>query len=104
MTKVVNFREVAHHWNQETQAWDSPEFVYIGRRNLTYRLPNSPYANYAPVRMFGREGAIEKYRVSIARRIADGRANIEALRGKTLVCWCKPEACHGDILIELLGE
>jgi hypothetical protein len=23
------------------------------------------------------------------------------LKGKTLGCWCKPEACHGDILAEL---
>lgn len=23
------------------------------------------------------------------------------MRGKTLVCWCKPEACHGDVLAEL---
>ena len=27
------------------------------------------------------------------------------LEGKTLGCWCKPDqACHGDILIELLKE
>lgn len=25
-------------------------------------------------------------------------AAIHELRGKTLVCWCKPEACHGDVL------
>jgi len=23
------------------------------------------------------------------------------LRGRTIACWCKPEACHGDILAEL---
>jgi hypothetical protein len=23
------------------------------------------------------------------------------LKDKTLRCWCKPEACHGDILAEL---
>jgi len=26
------------------------------------------------------------------------------LRGKTLGCWCKPNDCHGDILIRLLLE
>jgi len=26
------------------------------------------------------------------------------LRGKTLGCWCKPEACHGDVLLELLQD
>lgn len=24
------------------------------------------------------------------------------LEGKNLGCWCKPEACHGDILVELI--
>jgi hypothetical protein len=111
MTKVVNFRDVKSHWNKETQTWDSDEYVYIGRRNHAYRLPNSPFANFAPVRMFGREGSIEKFRISIARRMNEGTANIELLRGKTLVCWCKGTGevgedvlCHGDVLRELLGE
>ena len=28
-------------------------------------------------------------------------AALPELRGKDLVCWCAPERCHGDILIEL---
>jgi len=23
------------------------------------------------------------------------------LRGRDLLCWCAPEACHGDVLLEL---
>jgi len=30
--------------------------------------------------------------------------DLEELRGKRLGCFCKPLACHGDILIELLNE
>lgn len=26
------------------------------------------------------------------------------LKGKTLGCWCKPEACHGDVLVELVTK
>ena len=26
------------------------------------------------------------------------------LKGKSLGCWCKPEACHGDVLVRLLAE
>ena len=26
------------------------------------------------------------------------------LQGKVLGCWCKPEACHGDILAEFADE
>jgi hypothetical protein len=25
--------------------------------------------------------------------------SLEELTGKDLVCWCKPKACHGDILL-----
>ena len=27
--------------------------------------------------------------------------DLDELKGKTLGCWCKPNNCHGDILIEL---
>jgi len=30
--------------------------------------------------------------------------DIEQLRGKILGCWCKPNTCHGDILIKILNE
>ncbi len=26
------------------------------------------------------------------------------LKGKNLGCWCKPEGCHGDVLIKILEE
>jgi hypothetical protein len=28
------------------------------------------------------------------------RRAVLALHGKTLVCWCKPAPCHGDIMAE----
>lgn len=31
-------------------------------------------------------------------------AALPELRGKTLVCWCKPHACHGDVLAKFAGE
>ena len=27
-----------------------------------------------------------------------------ACKGKTLGCWCKPEKCHGDVLVELIEQ
>jgi hypothetical protein len=30
------------------------------------------------------------------------RNAIEALKDKTLGCWCKPKACHGDIIAAYL--
>ena len=29
---------------------------------------------------------------------------IPLLVGKTLGCWCKPEPCHGDVLVKLVKE
>jgi hypothetical protein len=29
-------------------------------------------------------------------------ALLPTLKGKTLGCWCKPEACHGDVLVEFI--
>lgn len=31
-------------------------------------------------------------------------AALHELKGKTLGCWCKPAACHGDILARLADE
>ena len=30
--------------------------------------------------------------------------DVEFLRGKDLVCWCYPLACHGDVLVQLSKE
>lgn len=27
---------------------------------------------------------------------------LESLRGKKLGCWCKPLACHGDVIVDLI--
>jgi hypothetical protein len=29
---------------------------------------------------------------------------LDELRGKDLVCWCAPRACHGDVLLELANQ
>jgi hypothetical protein len=50
-----------------------------------------------------REEAVSKYREWILQQphLLD---KLESLRGKTLGCWCKPKACHGDVLVQLLRE
>lgn len=29
---------------------------------------------------------------------------LDELDGKVLGCWCKPKACHGDVLVELIEK
>ena len=51
-----------------------------------------------------RAEVISQYRSYALKRIQVDpkfRAAVKDLRGKTLGCWCKPEACHGDVLVEL---
>ena len=89
--------------------------VYIGRKGVILlpddetgkkrRFPpeNSVWAN--PFKIKGdmtREDVIQKYREYITEKLPLLKEDLQKLRGKTLGCWCKPEGCHGDVLIELL--
>ena len=68
--------------------------VYIGRP--------SDWGNPFVIGKDGdRADVIEKYRRWIMRQ-PDllARAKTE-LRGQRIACWCKPEACHGDVLAEI---
>jgi hypothetical protein len=35
---------------------------------------------------------------------AEFKRRIHELKGKTLGCFCKPEACHGDVIAEYLNN
>ena len=50
-----------------------------------------------------REEVINKYR----HWIFDQKklmTSLHSLRGKDLVCYCKPQACHGDVLVKLVDR
>lgn len=50
-----------------------------------------------------REQVIEKYRVWLWEQIKAGnlsKADLLELDGKRCGCWCKPLACHGDVLVK----
>ena len=70
--------------------------VYIGR--------NSKWGNPFKIGIDGtREDVIEQYRDWIQTQ-SHLLNSLEELRGKTLGCFCSPQACHGDILVELLNN
>lgn len=61
--------------------------------------------NPYPESEFGREQCIELFREDFEDRLEENeefRAAVEGLRGETLGCYCKPEACHGDVILEYL--
>ena len=80
--------------------------VYIGRA-----MPGRTASAFANEARIGRDGTraqvIRLYKEHILSRLANEpqlRAELEALRGKRIGCWCKPDDCHGDVLVWLLGE
>ena len=79
-----------------------PNHVYIGRHLVYVKGTfNSKWRNPYPVKRLGREECLKAYRQMITSS-PKMLAELEELRGKILGCWCKPEACHGDIIKELL--
>jgi hypothetical protein len=57
--------------------------------------------------VLGRDGTrdqvVQKYKtwINTQPELLD---SLEDLRGKDLVCWCAPHACHADILLELANR
>ena len=83
-----------------------PNSVYIGRKVSRggYKLQASKWANPFKIGRDGtREEVIAKYREYVLQR-PELMAALHELRGKNLVCWCAPKACHGCVLIELLSS
>lgn len=80
-TTVVNLRKERYN-------------VYIGR--------GSKWGNKFVIGEDGdREEVIAKYREWILRNI-ELLSCLGQLKDKILGCYCKPLACHGDILVELV--
>lgn len=84
--------EVVHKRNA------GPDAIYIGRP--------SRWGNPFVVGQDGtRQQVIEKYREHLWVLIKNGDITLDdlmSLRGKQLACWCKPQACHGDVLAKAI--
>ena len=70
--------------------------IYIGR--------GSKWGNPFRIGDHGDRGDVIEQYLKLIQTQPDLLDSLEELRGKRLGCFCKPKACHGDILIELLGE
>ena len=85
--------------------YKEPFDVYIGRAG---RGHDGYFGN--PFRLNSeaeRRDVIEKYRTYFLERIErdpEFKERILALRGKRLGCFCKPKACHGDVIAEWLDK
>ena len=90
MTKVVNMK---------TDEYD----VRIDRRSKwgnPFKIGAPNYANAG--RKITREESIDLYYDWIIGK-HDLLDQLDELKGKRLGCWCKPKACHGDVLVKLIN-
>lgn len=94
MTKVVKISK-------------EPYDIYIGRPSkwanpYTHIKDKETLAKYiVPTR----EEAIKCYREYITNGEGKHLLNdLYELKDKTLGCWCHPESCHGDVLVELVEK
>ena len=93
---------------------ENSDNVYIGRAGVVFidkeRFPKraSIFANpYRIDKNTSREEVLEKYKKYIIEKILNDKSfylELLKLRGKKLGCWCHPEPCHGDILLELIKK
>ena len=74
--------------------------VYIGRPTI--------FGNPFEIGKDGsRQDVVDKYRDYFHKRIDEDiefKKQVLTLKGKRLGCFCKPHACHGDIICEYLNN
>ena len=113
MTTVVNVKVkyIPPNYNTLDDWIKNHQHEYIGRSGVVFinkeRFPkkSSQWANPFTVKKEGRDKCLELYEIWVRDKITkEGTEELKKLKNKVLGCWCKPEKCHGDILIKILNE
>ena len=82
-TTVVNIRDLPKNWEQD------PTYFRVDRK--------TDWGNPFVIPRDGdRAQVIAMYKSWALFNLI--RADVIPLKGKTLACWCKPLACHGELL------
>ena len=88
------------------QQWQSGNVLYIGR-NMSHYIEGavgSKWANPFKVDKYGREACVQMYEEHVMNTPHLWNALEELQHYEELGCWCKPDSCHGDVLLKLLNE
>lgn len=111
MLANVRVKNIRPEYKNLKEWMKDPDNFYIGRKGVVFidgeRFPkqDSKWCNpYKINNSNTRDDVLEKYKVYIEKKLKDKELDLEELKGKTLGCWCHPEKCHGDILLELIGK
>jgi hypothetical protein len=95
---------------------NDPNNVYIGRAGVVFiegsRFPKiTSISNFANPYKIGKDGTrdevIQKYKTFITEKVKDDiilQQELIKMKNKNLGCWCFPEPCHGNVLLELIDK
>jgi hypothetical protein len=119
VNKLRSQPDVYGRMYSDLKDWMSyPENVYIARQGIVFvekvRWPPraSIWANPYKLTLgrvatgeSDRKEVLIQYRKYIIEKIKKENLYDEllSLKGKTLGCWCAPNSCHGDVLIDLIN-
>jgi hypothetical protein len=96
ITRVINIKKETKYANIRK----NNEYEYIGRGSYW----GNPYSMFTEGET--REEVIRKFKYDFDFEKFPNKEKSEVfkLAGKRLGCFCKPEACHGDVLADFLNE
>jgi hypothetical protein len=91
VTKIVNLKTEPYDvYIGRGSKWGCPFTVIKDRPTLAKEIVDS------------KEEALAKYKEYVLNS-PELMESLDELDGKTLGCFCKPEPCHGDVLLELIA-
>jgi len=91
-TKVVNLKHEDYDvYIGRGSKWGCPYTVIKDRPTLAKEIVNS------------KEEALSKYKEYVLNS-PELMESLDELDGKVLGCFCKPELCHGDVLLEFIAQ
>lgn len=93
--------------DEEAEYITAGEYGSLGNPIPVGPTPNNEPCPWCEKTHHERGGTLKCYEMYLGWRIqADPKffQVIKALAGKTLVCFCKPNPCHGDILADFCEE
>jgi hypothetical protein len=103
---AVNVRKSGPHSHLVPWLVEHNLIVYIGHRGNRHSWPQSDFANpFVREAKLDREMMVRHYREwlhdqpELLRRLHSGE-----LSGKALGCWCVPQRCHAEVLLEEIGS
>lgn len=96
ITRVINIKTESKYQAEKS----TPGYEYIGRGSYW----GNPYSMYDEGD--DREEVIRKYKYDFDFEKFPNKEKSEVykLAGKRLGCFCKPQACHGDVLADFLNS